>query len=284
MILSDFSEHSLERQNTHLKSELVTLRQQSQSKVQTSLDTTQQELSKKQATEAQVSLLVHDLDRMTQRVQSLTRENSELKDNLNNLNNDDESIKVLQTELELVRYKMESQAKELSGTIATYSNDLASNRQEISELVLKNSEMADYDILKKELNVLKSLEFDEVDGPLDQQLLRKLRTVEGNLNSVNNAHAATITQLESLTGELNDSYKSLESQKKLVQRMEIDISKLQKQPTNNPSQQSFETLLGSKVISVLIFRKRLMMVKMALLIYLQVNVIVINNDLSNWNS
>lgn len=155
-------EHSLQRQNAHLKSELANLRLQSQTQVNSTLDATEQDLLKKQATQAQVDLLIQDLDKMSQRVQSLTRENTELKGKLNETNSNEESIVALETEIEILKYKMETQAKELNDTISQTSQKLQAAQIEISTLQLKLIDMKDYEVLKKELSVLKATEFEEV--------------------------------------------------------------------------------------------------------------------------
>jgi hypothetical protein len=114
----------------------------------------------------------------------LTRENAELRERkeTSEVPQRDHELEVI---VENLQAAVEAGVREKETIVAQLNSRLDAAESECVQLRSEIEGMADYATVKHELSVLKSLEFDEVDPPLEQLLLEKLRKMEGNLMSAN---------------------------------------------------------------------------------------------------
>ncbi|GME25064.1 CASP domain-containing protein [Neofusicoccum parvum] len=218
------------------------------------------------ATAAELEIVSSELDRANTRLAEVEARNEQLRLELaqsaSNANSsqasvpveDDPTFRRLQSEnqsllrkLEAARYEKDSERRKQATEARTLERELASLKQDRDTLREKVNSWGDYENVKRELEVLKSIEFatgedDELDagedagaegakGPqdkgdtLEQLLLARNKKLSNELTVLRVSHQDLQTRLEQLQEELSNTNMELEKSQNLAQTLENDLVK-----------------------------------------------------------
>ncbi|KAF1811740.1 hypothetical protein P152DRAFT_398839 [Eremomyces bilateralis CBS 781.70] len=231
------------------------------------------ELRHSGATAAELEIVSSELDRVNVRLAEVEGRNEQLRIQLAHSASqhpshpveDDPAYLRLRSENQSLRRKMEntkldrdSQTRKIEGELRSLERELASIKQERDGLKDKLHKYSDYDDIKSELEVLKTIEFatieddDEADGTehngekrsrdnLEQLLLSRNKKLTNDLTLLRVSHADLQRRLDSLTSDFNNTTADLEKSKSLNQTLESDLLSLQQEATNAFSQPGFSS-------------------------------------------
>ncbi|KAJ3395445.1 hypothetical protein HDU92_005835 [Lobulomyces angularis] len=281
------TEYSLQRQLQQTKDQLITI-QNSHDMTQAKLsDNTQKYDDKVAAKLAELDIVVMDFEQSQLKVAQLTRDNELLKKELagtNDLKNEkleleEKMLKVQEVEYSRLYTQVEKLQTELSELKSNFSNEkadmLKKNKtlvHETEELTKKLKSMEDYDKLKRELDILKSIEFPDTNFDTEwgeqavsnvdtsytlerlmldrnKKLQNEITTLKMSLNDLN-------IELEAKTFESAENLKKNEELNKLVKKLEEDLFNLnsvyEKKKISNSNNEKFnEDPLSSIVESMI---------------------------------
>ncbi|KAJ3162315.1 hypothetical protein HDU86_004795 [Geranomyces michiganensis] len=263
------TEYSLQRQVSHMKDQITSL--------QTTHEVTQARLvdhSEKYDEEVaaklgELEIVMVDLDRANLKVAQLERDNDILKADLTKYRGNEATgvewqdpvvlaKKLHSAEAELTARLSEAerlrlQLKEVENNhhqhIAELERDLAVRTLEAKQLEADLLSYEDYDEIKRELDIVKSIEFDGLDVedlnelapdtpvtaggsgassvPLERLLLGKNKKLQATLTQAKVDLSATQAQLARVSNHLTELEAENGAQKKLISRLEEDMTKLE---------------------------------------------------------
>jgi len=237
-----------------------------QKQLQSVLDECQNELfelksrqdTKRNALSDEMDLMMTDLERANQRavtaekeVIALQESISELKENLNNddveeaMHDEDTSELKLQLhakEKEVVQLVEDVQKanKVIQDNEAKYERKISSLEKSIGdaeqvkdELELKLSKQSDYENIKKDLSILKTLEFpshsmaEDDNRPLEVLILERSKTLQSDNSMLRQDKERLLKEVNSSKTELSEAQMKLDKQTELISQLEEHVEQLQ---------------------------------------------------------
>ncbi|OMP82911.1 Protein CASP [Diplodia seriata] len=224
------------------------------------------------ATAAELEIVSSELDRANTRLAEIEARNEQLRLELaqsaSSANTqasgpveDDPMFRRLQSEnqsllrkLDAARYEKDSERRNQETEARKLEKELASLKQDRDALREKVNNWGDYDNVKRELEVLKSIEFamgDEDDADagadaaaegatgaqgkeetLEQLLLARNKKLSDELTVLRVSHQDLQTRLEQLQEELSNTNMEFEKSQNLAQTLENDLMKVQQEASN----------------------------------------------------
>ncbi|KAG5837655.1 hypothetical protein ANANG_G00241750 [Anguilla anguilla] len=243
--------------------------------LQTALEATQAELfdlktkydEESTAKADEIEMVMTDLERANQRADAAEREAESLRDQLTSANKSlqmatqiqkapdmEQTVEVLSRssleaelsakEREIVQLVEDVQRLQASlsklrensaNQITQLEQQLNSKNSTLKELEEKLQEQADYEEVKKELNILKSMESAPSDGstvqdsskPLEVLLLEKNRSLQSENASLRIANSELSGRYAELQQEFTEAVRTSAEQKELILQLEHDLSTIQ---------------------------------------------------------
>ncbi|QIW95468.1 hypothetical protein AMS68_000986 [Peltaster fructicola] len=223
------------------------------------------------ATSAELEITTAELDRAQNRIADLESRNERLRVDLAQASSagsgrtaieDDPAYLRLRSEnssllrkLDAARYDKEKEQSALDGKLRSLERDIASLRSDRENLTARVQKHADYDELKRELEMLRAVEFasvttDDLDDAggrqingstgkesLEQLLLARNKKLTSDLTELRVAHNEIQQRLEQLQEDLSGTNMDLEKTRNLNAQLENDLQKAQQEATN-----AFETM------------------------------------------
>ncbi|MBN3325422.1 CASP protein, partial [Atractosteus spatula] len=271
-------ERKLQESQESLASKLEEADHKAQS-LQTALETTQAELfdlktkydEESTAKADEIEMVMTDLERANQRAEAAEREAEALREQLTSANKSlqlatqiqkapdvEQALEVLSRsslEVELSAKEREivqlvedvqrlqaslSKLRENSASqISQLEQQLSSKNSTLKQLEEKLQEQADYEEVKKELNILKSMEFGPSEGstaqdsskPLEVLLLEKNRALQSESASLRIANSELSGRYAELQLEFSEAVHTSAEQKELILKLERDLSTVQSMST-----------------------------------------------------
>ncbi|XP_063063353.1 cut-like homeobox 1b [Engraulis encrasicolus] len=267
---SDYAEkeRKLQESHTSLTSKLEDAEHKAQS-LQTVLEATQAELfdlkakydEESTARSDEVDMVMTDLERANQRAETAEREAESLREQLNSthtqlthteprapdtgleaeLSSRDRENGALLEDVRRLQAALNRLTHSSTNQIAQLQEQLSSQTSTAQELEEKFQKQADYDEMKKELSILKSMEFGPTDGsmqdtskPLEVLLLEKNRSLQSETASLRIAHNELSVRYSDLQGEFSSAVRTSAEQKQLILKLETDLSTLHTLHTHTP--------------------------------------------------
>ncbi|KAJ8280323.1 hypothetical protein GJAV_G00053220 [Gymnothorax javanicus] len=266
---NDYAEKERKLQETKdsLSSKLDEAEHKAQS-LQTALEATQAELfdlkskydEESTAKADEIEMVMTDLERANQRAEAAEREAENLRDQLTSANKslqqatEEQTAEVpsrssLEAELsakerEIVQLVEDVQRLQASlsklrensaNQITQLEQQLSSKDSSLKQLEEKLQDQADYEEMKKELNILKSMESVPSDGstaqdsskPLEVLLLEKNRSLQSENASLRITNSELSGRCAQLQLEFTDAVRTSAEQKELILKLEHDLSTIQ---------------------------------------------------------
>ncbi|GAA6043951.1 hypothetical protein NBRC10512_004870 [Rhodotorula toruloides] len=282
-------EKDLQRQVTVARSQLRELRTTADTNQARLFDHSQRQDQETVARLAEADLVAQDLERANARVAEVERRNEKLRAEIEAVRSGTETasrvgvleaqVSDLQTEatrlirsLDSQKEAFESERSDLQKKVGQLEKDQAAKAQEIETLGEKVKQFADYDEIKRELEIMKYVEFagmdlDDVPGesgdsvadlvrlpdpnadkanqhrgkPLENLLMAKNRKLQDEVTSLRVAHDELVSAHEGMLGEFEQLQARCEEQKQLVDRLENDLAQDAPPVQPHPFQSSAET-------------------------------------------
>ncbi|KAJ3043990.1 hypothetical protein HDV00_003517 [Rhizophlyctis rosea] len=240
------TEHSLQRQLNQVKDQLVQL-QSTHDTTQAQLVDHNQQYDEEVASKlGELEIVLVDLDRANLKIVQLERDNEILRKEMNEsrgTNIDGEwqdraefAFKVDVTRLLAETDELKEQLKEKEATygkrLSELERDVALKNLSVAELETKLAEFEDYDKIKEELNVIKSIELDWVpdsdtsDHSLERLMLEKNKRLQADVTSLKVDNLNLTDELETVNRQLNDLRQRNSQQQSLISQLEEDLSKV----------------------------------------------------------
>uniref|UniRef100_A0AAZ3SFB3 Protein CASP n=2 Tax=Oncorhynchus tshawytscha TaxID=74940 RepID=A0AAZ3SFB3_ONCTS len=266
-------ERTLQESQNSMSSKLVEADHKAQA-LQTALETTQAELFDLKtkydedctAKADEIEMVMTDLERANQRAEAAQREAEALREQLTSSNQSlqltthiqptpdtDQAVEALsrsslEAELgakdrEMVQLVEDvqrlqaslSKLRESSSTqITQLQLQLSTKTASLKQLEEKLQEHADYEEVKKELSILKSMEFGPTDSsvqdmskPLEVLLLEKNRSLQSESSSLRIANTELSGRYADLQLEFSSAVRTSAEQKELILKLEHDLSSIQ---------------------------------------------------------
>ncbi|EGU12038.1 hypothetical protein RTG_01920 [Rhodotorula toruloides ATCC 204091] len=267
-------EKDLQRQVTVARSQLRELRTTADTNQARLFDHSQRQDQETVARLAEADLVAQDLERANARVAEVERRNEKLRAEIEAVRSGTETasrvgaleaqVSDLQTEatrlirsLDSQKEAFESERSDLQKKVEQLEKDQAVKAQEIETLGEKVKQYADYDEIKRELEIMKYVEFagmdlDDVPGesgdsvadlirlpdpnadkanqhrgkPLENLLMAKNRKLQDKVTSLRVAHDELVSAHEGVLGEFEQLQARCEEQKQLVDRLENDLVRI----------------------------------------------------------
>ncbi|XP_058490978.1 cut-like homeobox 1b isoform X4 [Solea solea] len=269
-------ERKLQENQDSMSSRLKEAENKTQS-LQTALETTQAELfdlktkydEESTAKADEIEMVMTDLERANQRAEAAQREADSLREQLSLGNQsqqlsspakadpDTEQVEEvashpsLEAELrakeretaQLVEDVQRLQAsltklrETTSSQISQLEQQLSSKTTILKELEEKLQKQADYEEVKKELSILKSMEFGSSDSvqdsskPLEVLLLERNRSLQSESAALRNANTELSGRYADLQVEFSAAVRTSAEQKELILKLEHDLSTIQAMPS-----------------------------------------------------
>ncbi|KAM8853865.1 cut-like homeobox 1b isoform 4-T4 [Synchiropus picturatus] len=265
-------ERKLQESQDSMSSRLEEAEHKAQS-LQTALETTQAELfdlktkydEESTAKADEIEMVMTDLERANQRAEAAQREAESLREQLSlkNLSQPPSSPSSVEADTEKTAeaashssLEAELRAKEretaqlvedvqrlqasltklretTSTQISQLEQQLSSKTATLKELEEKLQKQADYEEVKKELSILKSMEFGTSDSvqdsskPLEVLLLEKNRSLQSESAALRIANTELSGRYAELQGEFSSAVRTSSEQKELILKLEHDLSTIQ---------------------------------------------------------
>lgn len=219
-------------------------------------------------------MLSADLERANQRIEATQKELATERDRMatqqlapgasGGVENEIDAISVVNLEKELARKELEInqlidnhrelqrdqvQMKHSFDTrISGYEAALQTNSEEIADLKKKLETYADYETLKSELEILKTVEFGNVptDGTesLEAIIMRKNRALEAENTDLKIRSSELTAKLENLESSTDTSTAKVTEQARLIAQLENDLAVLQGQSVKTEASEAPAVPLG----------------------------------------
>ncbi|TQS33563.1 hypothetical protein Golomagni_06088, partial [Golovinomyces magnicellulatus] len=225
-----------------------------------------EETSRNQASSAEIEMLHSDLERTSARLAEIETRNEQLRLELAQTKTstsaqaqpsleDDPGYMRMRSEnsslirkLDAARLEKDSLTRDLDSKLRTVEREVAGLKDEKDTLKTKLQKWSDYDEVKQELEVLKSIEFstgddDEVQAVIDDESAEKGNSLEKLLLGRNKklgdeltvlrvSHQDLQSRLESLQEDLSQTNADLERSHNLNEKLEADLENLQAEGAN----------------------------------------------------
>ncbi|KAK7472734.1 hypothetical protein VKT23_000844 [Stygiomarasmius scandens] len=288
-------EQDLQRQLSLTKNQLRDLRMSNESNQAKLLDHSQRQDQEVVAKLAEVDMIVADLDRANSRVAALERRNEILRaetEAMRSGTDSSERVKSLQTqvnelesEVERLSHVLEAQkstSAEIESSLLKKSDDMSKELQkrvaEVDQLKQRLKKLSDYDEIKRELEIMKYVEFsgfeeaeeddqDHVNAyeagvqlpnpnadkanthqgkSLEALLATKNKRLQEELTKLRILHSELEESLQTVQGQLESTTAELSKQKTLNENLENDLLSMNRHKANGDpaSSESSDVLAG----------------------------------------
>ncbi|CAE6477127.1 unnamed protein product [Rhizoctonia solani] len=263
-------EQDLQRQLDLTRSQLKDLRASHDTSQAKLLDHSQRQDQEVDAKLAEMDLISADLERANSRVAAVERRNEILRAEIENLRTGSDSVQRTQAleaqlaesdaEAQRLRLAFEELKKSTSETIVAAEKKIAELEKEgrikgteTDNLKNRLKQYADYDEIKRELGIMKFVEFgqdDDDEAPMpdpnaDKANLQQGQTLEGLLMAKNRklleeltkirvAHSELELSLQAVSEEVIHTRTELEKQTSLNERLENDLLQINQRASNGP--------------------------------------------------
>lgn len=215
------------------------------------------------AASAELQLAVSDLERTSARLAEVEARNEQLRIELaqatsqsTHTQEEDPQVLRLQSEnssllrrLESIRFEREGEKRKAEEQTKQLERQHRSATEESQDLRKKLQKCSDYDEIKRELDMLKSIELsvdddndaneeapvtngassDAKKNSLEQLLLARNKKLSEDLTLLRVSHKELVEQLDELKDELSQNKRDLDESHKLSARLENDLSQLQEE-------------------------------------------------------
>lgn len=265
-------EQDLQRQLTLTKSQLRDLRASHDTSQAKLLDHSQRQEQEVEAKLAEMDLIAADLERANSRVAAVERRNEILRAEMESLRTGSDSVQRTQAleaqlaesdaEAQRLRVAFEELRNTTSTTISTTEKKLSEVEREANSRASENENLkarlkqyADYDEIKRELGIMKFVEFgqdDDDEAPMpdpnaDKANLQQGQSLEGLLMAKNRKLLEDLTKLRVSHSELESSLQAvseevvhtrmeLEKQTALSEKLENDLLHINQRASNVASE------------------------------------------------
>lgn len=220
-----------------------------------------------QATSVELEIVQSDLERTNMRLAEVEARNEQLRVELaqsttqsvasksSSVEDDPAYLRLrsensaLMRKSETLRFERESAQRENENATRSLRRELSGLKQDGESLRAKIKGWSDYEDLKRELEVLKTIEFttgyteaDGSDGPakgseqnLEQLMMARNKKLNDELTLLRVAHQDLTAKLETLQQEHSTSIQDLERSQALTQTLENDLSRMQSAAPSGPA-------------------------------------------------
>ncbi|CUA66883.1 Protein CASP [Saccharomyces cerevisiae S288c] [Rhizoctonia solani] len=266
-------EQDLQRQLDLTRSQLKDLRASHDTSQAKLLDHSQRQEQEVDAKLAEMDLIAADLERANSRVAAVERRNEILRAEIESLRTGSDSVQRTQTleaqlaesdaETQRLRIVFEELKKSTSETItaaerkiAELEKETSTRGAEIDGLKTRLKQYADYDEIKRELGIMKFVEFgqdDDDEAPMpdpnaDKANLQQGQSLEGLLMAKNRklleeltkirvAHSELESSLQAVSEEVVHARMELEKQTSLNERLENDLLQINQRTSNGATEE-----------------------------------------------
>lgn len=228
------------------------------------LGQTEQEAAVEKAASAELRLVSSDLEKTSARLSEMEARNEQLRVELarassqaNHSREDDGSLLRLQTEnsglmrkLDSSRFEREAEKRDWESRLRQLERQQTSAVEDNQQLRAKMKKYSDYEELKRELTMLKSIELEADDEgdeenvaangsvhdgkkeSLEQLLLARNKKLSNDLTLLRVSHQELTQQLDELREELSRTNAELEKSQKLSATLENDLMQVQEEAAN----------------------------------------------------
>jgi len=225
------------------------------------LGSDEQDIAAQKAVSAELQLVVSDLEKTSARLAEMEARNEQLRIELaqstsqsSKSPDEDPQVLRLQSEnstllrrFESVRFDREAEKRKTEERVKQLERHRKSAVDETQDLRNKLQKCSDYDEIKRELNMLKSIELSAEEDPddeataqngsaeagkqdsLEQLLLARNKKLTDDLTLLRVTHKELLEQLDELKIDSSRSKKDLEESQKLSARLENDLTELQEE-------------------------------------------------------
>merc|ERR1712025_993001 len=237
-----------------------------QKQLQSLLDECQSELfelksrqeTKRNAISDEMDLVMTDLERANQRAVTAEKEVLNLKETIielkDKLNNDDQEEAVHDENASELKLQLHAKEKEVvqlvediqkankciqesevkyEKRIAALEKSLYDSEQVKDELNFKLSRQVDYENIKKDLSILKTLEFpshsmeEDDNRPLEVLILERSKTLQSDNSMLRQDKERLLREVSNSKGELTEAQMKVEKQTELISQLEEHVEQLQ---------------------------------------------------------
>ncbi|CAE6431019.1 unnamed protein product [Rhizoctonia solani] len=263
-------EQDLQRQLELTRGQLKDLRASHDTSQAKLLDHSQRQDQEVDAKLAEMDLVAADLERANSRVAAVERRNEILRAEIETLRTGSDSVQRTQAleaqlaesdaEAQRLRVAFEELKRSTSETIVAVEKKVSelekegsTKATEIDNLKNRLRQYADYDEIKRELGIMKFVEFgqdDDDEAPMpdpnaDKAILQQGQTLEGLLMAKNRklleeltkirvAHSELDSSLQAVSEEVIHARTELEKQTALNERLENDLLQINQRASNGP--------------------------------------------------
>ncbi|KAF8200663.1 CASP C terminal-domain-containing protein [Pholiota molesta] len=287
-------EQDLQRQLSLTKDQLRDLRLSNETNQAKLFDHNQRQDQESVAKVAEVDMIIADLDRANSRIVTLEHRNEILRADIETMRSGTESservkalekqITDLEAETDTLSHSIEVQKQRTSDVealgqkkVEDISKELQKKSLEVDQLRTKLKELADYDEIKRELEIMKYVEFSGFDANDDDDdhvttdndndwylpspnavktNAKEGKSLEALLATKNKRLQEELTKLRILHSELEDSLRTsqeqletstqeLERQKELNEKLETDLLSIDKENGRRASSEPEQDVLSS---------------------------------------
>ncbi|KAI8817411.1 CASP C terminal-domain-containing protein [Fimicolochytrium jonesii] len=268
------TEYSLQRQLSQLKDQMMNLQTTHQVTQARLVDHSEKYDEEVAAKLGEVEIIMVDLDRANLKIAQLERDNSSTARQADtiaggtcklinsysltlyaytNAFHPQSELATHSAEAERLRLHLKESQSQLNQRIAEQERDLAVKILETKELEAQLLMYEDYDEIKRELEIVKSVEFDGIDAelenndttvpptaglasaPLERLLLSKNKRLQAAYTDAKVQLAELQAQISTSTRHIADLQSENDAHKKLIKKLEEDLAKLEEmrgQPAN----------------------------------------------------
>ncbi|KAH8656405.1 CASP C terminal-domain-containing protein [Ilyonectria robusta] len=177
---------------------------------------------------AELEILNSDLERTAARLAQVEARNEQMRLELAQAKSSNSS---LIRKLDAARIEREGQKRDLDTRLRAMERETALLKEERETLEAKVQKWSDYEDVKQELEVLKSIEFSTGDDD-DKMLLTRNKKLGDELTILRVSRLDLQTRLEDLQEELSRTNAELERSQNLNEKLESDLENLQAEGTN----------------------------------------------------
>ncbi|OMJ20371.1 Protein CASP [Smittium culicis] len=220
---------------------------------------------------AEIGILQADFDRANSKVISLSNENNSLKTEIkalkegvgassvvvdlhNRIKNQEDEISRLVAEIDNSMQESALSESRITQKVIEHELELSSKVKEIEKLSSRLEQQKDYDEIKRELDIIKSVEFSsswDVDDPeasrdnkdpkdkLEKMLIVKNQQLQNSLTDTKNKLVDSIQELKNSSTKLKLLESELEEKSALISKLEHDLISIgSKGDNNSPSSEN----------------------------------------------
>lgn len=241
----------------------------------------EQESAVQKAASAEMKLLASDLEKTTTRLAQMEARNEQLRVELaqatsqtTTVQDDDPRITRLQSEnssllrrLDSMRFEREGERKKSEETAKQWERQKRAAMDDSNDLRTKLQKYSNYDEIKRELDMLKSIELSTEDddviengtdsgeaetrpgqkSSLEQLLLARNKKLSNDLTLLRVSHQEITQQLDELKADLTRTQHDLEDSQKLSVTLENDLTQLQEEAASGNLPSSSMSVAGTYV-------------------------------------